>query len=138
MPIDERWDRLTDEQWQDFARDFLRQLREGEHEGDPDLGLSCVQMSFTARPEHQWKFILLVIRDAQSDDELGHIAAGPLEHVIGWHGEAYITAVEEQAARDPKFARAVTGVWRNNMTDEIWERVQAIQRSVEPFRYSND
>jgi hypothetical protein len=137
MPIDERWDKLSDDTWSDFAAAWLAQIRVGEKEGDRDWGQSVVQMNFTARPEHQWKFILLAISQAQTDDELGHIAAGPIEHLLGWHGAQYIDSVEQQSQLDPKFARAVTGVLKYLMTDEVWERVNAIQKQAEPLRHSD-
>src|SRR5690349_15367651 len=105
MPIDERWDQLGDDDWSNFARDWVHQLRDGHREGDRDWGQSVTMMNFTARPAQQWKFILAAVEQATTDDELGHIAAGPMEHLLGWHGEEYITAVETQAASDPKFAK---------------------------------
>ena len=67
---------------------------------------------------------------AGSDDELSHIAAGPIEHLLGWHGEDYIYLVEEQAAADLKFARTLTGVWRYKMSDEVWSRVEWLKALV--------
>src|SRR5262245_39294087 len=96
MPIDERWDRLSDDDWSSFARDWVRQLRHGWQEGERDWGESVAMMNFTARPEQQWKFILAAVRHAQSDEELGHIAAGPVEHLLGWHGEKYIARIESE------------------------------------------
>jgi hypothetical protein len=136
MVLDERWDQVSDQAWKDFALAWLRQHREGQRERERDEGLYVVHMNFTARPEHKWKFILLAVQHAQSDAELGHVAAGPLEHLLSWHGDAFIAAVEEEAKRDPKFARTMTGVWRMKMSDEIWERVQSIQRHAEPLRRS--
>ena len=59
-------------------------------EGGRDYDQSVVMMNFTARPEQQWKFILAAVNHANSDDELGHLAAGPIEHLLGWHGEKFI------------------------------------------------
>ncbi|WP_406696229.1 DUF6869 domain-containing protein [Singulisphaera sp. Ch08] len=84
-------------------------------------------MNFTAAPEHQWQFIQAVLAEADSDDDLGHVAAGPMEHLMGWHGADYIEKVEERAAADPKFARMLGGVWKYMMNDDVWERVQALK-----------
>jgi hypothetical protein len=46
---------------------------------------------------------------------------------MGWHGADFIDAVEAQVAADPKFARMLGGVWKYMMTDEVWERVQALK-----------
>jgi uncharacterized protein DUF6869 len=138
MPIDERWDRLSDDDWWEFARAWVEQLRLGVYEGERDYGESVTIMNFTARPEQQWKFILAAVYHAETDDELGHIAAGPIEHLLGWHGVTYITDVEAQAASDAKFAKSITGVWKYLMTDEIWNRVRAIQQQAEPLKPSED
>jgi len=95
---------------------------------DSDVGQSVVLMNFTARPEHQWRFIRAAVAQAESDEVLGHIAAGPMEHLLGWHGADYIEAVEAaQAASDPKFARMLVGVLKYKMNDEVWGRVQALK-----------
>ncbi len=138
MQIDERWDRLSDEDWSNFARDWVQQLRHGWQEGDRDWDESVTMMNFTARPEQQWKFIIAAVGHAQSDDELGLISAGPIEHLLGWHGEQYIAKIESQAATDSKFAKAVTGVRKYRMADEIWDRVQVIQQLAEPLKLSGN
>ncbi len=87
-------------------------------------------MGFTAPADMQWRFILAAIRFAESDDELGHVAAGRIECLLGRHGSEFIVRVEHEAQRDMKFARAMTGVWRHLMTDDVWQRVEAIQRRI--------
>lgn len=88
-------------------------------------------MNFTADPEVQWDFILIALRLADTNEHLAILGAGPLEHLLGWHGPDYIERVEAEAARDTKFARALTGVWRYLMTPEVWERVQAARAHVD-------
>jgi hypothetical protein len=51
------------------------------------------------------------------------LAAGPLEDALAEHGPAIIEEVESRAARDPKFRHLLGGVWKNAMTDEVWDRV---------------
>ena len=105
MPIDERWLSVTPEQMQQFAHDWLAELRL-EPCPEEGFGRSVVQMGFTAPSDRQWEFILAALAHAESDDELGHIAAGPIEYLLGWHGESYIDRVEQQASTDAKFCRA--------------------------------
>jgi hypothetical protein len=130
MPIDDRWEKLNDHQWSSFADAWLAELRRGDPQKDDNIGLSVVLMGFTARPEQQWKFIRLVADRANSDDDLGHIAAGPLECLLGRHGEQVISDIESMANQDQKFARLLTGVYQYMMTDEIWARVQLLQSRV--------
>ena len=111
------------------CRDWLAELRL-EPCPEEGFGQSVVQMGFTAPSDRQWEFILAALAHAESDDELGHIAAGPIECLLGWHGESYIDRVEQQASTDAKFCRALTGVWKYLMKDEVWERVKAIQERV--------
>jgi len=125
MPIDERWDQLSESEWNTFARSWIAELRHGRTDSD-DVGQSVVMMNFTAKPEHQWLFILAAIAHA-SDKELGQIAAGPVEHLLGKHGENYIEKVEQRAESDPKFARMLAGVWKYMMTDDVWARVEALK-----------
>ena len=135
MPIDERWARLTDAEWDDFAEAWLRQIRGSGSEDDDEIGQSVVLMNFTASPESQWSFLVKAVAHAQSEDELGHIAAGPLEHLLGKHGASMIDRVEQLAATDEKFARMLTGAWRYMMSDSVWQRVQALQARVQnPLR----
>ncbi len=126
MPIDKRWDQLSASDWDAFARSWIAELRGGPTDTEDDVGQSVVMMNFTARPEHQWQFILAAIPHA-SDEELGHIAAGPVEHILGKHGEKYIEKVEQRAEADPKFARMLAGVWKYMVTDEVWARVEALK-----------
>lgn len=125
MPIDERWDQLSASDWDAFAQSWIDELRSPSDSEDP-VGQSVVMMNFTARPEHQWRFILAAIEHA-SDDELGHIAAGPVEHLLGNYGDAFIVEFERRAEMDAKFARMLSGVWRYMMSDEVWARVEALK-----------
>jgi hypothetical protein len=131
MPFAERWNQLSASDWDAFAQSWIAELRGIRSESQSDVGQSVVMMNFTARPEHQWQFILAAVAHA-SDDELGHIAAGPIEHLLGKHGEHYIDKVEQRAEADPKFARMLAGVWKYMMTDEVWARVQALKARYAP------
>jgi hypothetical protein len=130
MSIAERWGQLSAADWDAFARSWIAELR-GVSSESCDAGQSVVMMNFTAKPEHQWQFILAAVTHA-SNDELGHIAAGPIEHLLGKHGEQYIEKVEQRAEADPKFARMLAGVWKHLMTDEVWARVQALKSRYAP------
>src|SRR5262249_25692720 len=118
MPIDERWDRLGQSDWDAFAQAWIAELRGTPGDSESDVGQSVVMMNFFARPAKQWQFILAAMAHA-SDEELGHIAAGPVECLLGKYGEEYIGEVERQAASDPKFARMLAGVWKYMMSDDV-------------------
>jgi hypothetical protein len=125
-----RWKDLSPEELAELARTWFRHLRGEAAPDGRDPGQAVVLMNFGAPPEQQWAFVLAALAAATSDDDLGHLAAGPLEHLLGWHGEKYVDAVEQLARKDARFARTLTGVLRYKMTDAVWRRVQALQATV--------
>ena len=56
------------------------------------------------------------------------LAAGPMEHLLGADGDAYIGRFEKHAAEDPRFAKAVIGMWQSSISDANWQRIEAIKR----------
>jgi hypothetical protein len=137
MPLDERWNALTAADWDAFADAWLAELRADANIDDSDMGQRVVMMNFTASSENQWSFITAAIRHAITDDELGHIAAGPIEHLLGNHGNDYIDRVEEMSVSNPRFKKMMLGVWKQMMNDDVWEQVQAIQSSANDVNENN-
>src|ERR1044072_8098587 len=80
--------------------------------------------------EHLWQFITTAYKRDLSDRAVGLLAAGPLEDLLAEQGPEFIDRVEELARKDPKFNYLLGGVWRNSMTAEVWERVQAARHKV--------
>ncbi len=78
-------------------------------------------------PEEGWLTILRILQLDQSPSIMENLSAGPLEDLLARHGPAFIDRVEAEAARDATFAKLLGGVWRNEMTDEVWARVQAVR-----------
>jgi hypothetical protein len=77
-----------------------------------------------------WPFILKVYKHDLPDEVMAVLAAGPLEDLLAKRGADFIDRVEELARKDPKFKYLLGGVWRNSMTDEVWERLQALGKDV--------
>lgn len=128
MPIDPRWGRLSSEAWEGLAKGWLSELNgSSKNETCQD---SVVLMNFTATSEQQWSFILLAISYAQSDIELSHIAAGPVEHVLSFHGDLMIEKVELEARRSHKFKRLLSNVRQHVMNEDVWARIQEIQKNI--------
>jgi hypothetical protein len=121
------WRRVDKIDLQNLAEAWMNELRTKPEPSETPAADAVVLMNFTASAEQQWTFLLFAVEAAQADEELGHIAAGPFEHLLGWHGPAYIDAVEARAISDPKFARMTTSAWQYKMSDDVWQRVQAIQ-----------
>jgi hypothetical protein len=75
-------------------------------------------------PQKAWRVILIVWSMDQSPKTVQNLSAGPIEDLLVKHGGEMIPLVEAEAKGDPTFARLLGGVWKNQMTDEVWERVQ--------------
>lgn len=78
---------------------------------------------FDERHDLLWEFILAAFTKNMSRRVFSVLAAGPLEDLLASFGELYIDRVETLARRDPKFNDLLGGVWKNSMSDEVWERV---------------
>jgi hypothetical protein len=86
--------------------------------------------TFDGDSESLWRFVKVAYRREIPDDVFSVLAAGPMEDLLAEYGPAYIDRVEDLARRDPKFNALLGGVWKNSMTDEVWQRVQAIRNEV--------
>ena len=77
-------------------------------------------------PETLWLLILNIHGKDQSARVQEVLSAGPVEDLLAKHGESFIDRVEAEARKDPKFAKLLGGVWKNRMTEGIWDRVRAV------------
>ena len=131
---DPRWDDLTNSDWDAFAIAWNAELSGDDSPqplpelpwllDDPPTSASeyVVPMNFTASPEAQWKFILAAYWRGNENTH-GHLAAGPVEHLLGNHGDDYISLVEQLASDDPLFAAMLGGCYQYRMSDEVWRRL---------------
>lgn len=55
---------------------------------------------------------------------VSNTAAGPLEDLLANHDFQFIDAVEVEARQDRRMFWALGAVWKNSMTDAVWERVE--------------
>jgi hypothetical protein len=124
MGIREKWDQVDIPA---FVAAWFDERRSGDDLPDGDLAGKATLMSFTASPSVQWAFVCAAVEQAETDDELGAIAAGPFESLMGRHGPDYIELLEHKCREDPKFAKMTSGAWQHLMDDEVWQRVQTIQ-----------
>ena len=132
--LDPRWDDLSDADWAAFSISWIAELG-----GNPDVPSPptlpwllddaptaasgyVVPMNFTASPQAQWKFIVAAYQHGNEKSH-PHLAAGPVEHLLGKHGDEYIAIVEQAAAADPLFSKMLQGCYQNQMSDQVWRRV---------------
>jgi|SRR6185295_19119107 len=114
---------------QELVAGYLQHYRTKDARYDAAVS-RITAMTFLSGPEEQWAMILEALRQAGNDEELAHIAAGPIEGFLGKHGKDYIERVERQASSNPTFARTLTGVWKYMMPDDVWARIQVLQSRV--------
>jgi hypothetical protein len=86
--------------------------------------------SLERKGEQLWRFILAMNKRDISPEVAAVFAAGPIEDLLGEQGSEFIDRVEELARKDPKFNHVLGGVWRNTMSDDIWQRVQSARHLV--------
>ncbi len=75
-------------------------------------------------PEMAWTIILGLVAQAPTEEDLGDIAAGPLEDLLGLHGPEFIDRVELKAATDARFRVCLAGIGKSPIPDELWQRVR--------------
>ena len=72
-----------------------------------------------------WRLVEEISSRKLSDRLISVFAAGPLEDLLAQHGALMIERVEIKAKKEQSFASMLGGVWQNDMSGEIWQRVQA-------------
>lgn len=77
-------------------------------------------------PEKAWTIILSLIARVPTEEDLGAIAAGPLEYLLRLHGLEFIERVEIKAAADVRVRVCLAGVWQTSMPDDLWQRVRNV------------
>lgn len=95
-------------------------------QNDELIGFDEFDWIVREHPEHAWQCILATVADSRALPFLGILAAGPMEDLLGIHGDAFIERVEHHALQNPTFAWTLGGVWQCQMTDGIWTRVQQV------------
>jgi hypothetical protein len=83
-----------------------------------------IELPLDGKFEELWSFVQYTYKKDISKFVIENLAAGPLEDLLTYAGESYIEEIEQLASNDPKFRSVLGGVWKNNMTDQVWERVQ--------------
>jgi hypothetical protein len=85
-------------------------------------------------PEKAWDITLELVSRASDDATLGYVAAGPLEDLMCEHGPLLVDHAEERARRDPRFRKALKGVWGwNRMAESIRARIDLMVANEPPW-----
>ncbi len=81
-------------------------------------------------PQECWRLVQLAAKMDLTAQQAAYFAAGPLEDLLGHHGEAFIDRLEVAARRQPNIRNFVACVWRGQMSDAIWDRVLALRETL--------
>ena len=79
-----------------------------------------------------WSYVVAIVEQG-SDEARGQLGAGIVEDLLRDHGPAIIERVEAAAAASRDFRYCLSHVWRGDMPDDLWARVEAA-RGDEPQR----
>jgi hypothetical protein len=79
-----------------------------------------------SEPEAAWNVIQEIIALDQSDEILANVGAGSFEDLLAKHGARFIDRVESCARAHLGFRRMLGVVWKNEIPDEVWNRIKAI------------
>jgi len=98
------------------------------HTGSPDdfwVHEGILLLNVEQRYDELWEFVLAVLDLTPFDDTdaLALIAAGPLEDIVRYAASAFEERIVERIKADPKFRRAMTGVWAREERKDFWCRI---------------
>jgi hypothetical protein len=79
-------------------------------------------------PDGAWGLIMELLLRAQSDYQLACLASGLLENFLVKHGSGFIDRIERAATQSDRFRETLTGVWKNEIPDDVWARVKKIRQ----------
>jgi len=75
-------------------------------------------------PASALRVILEILKLSPDERIRENLAAGPLETLLVKQGEAVIGSVESLIASNREFKELVEGVWRNKISEQVWERLE--------------
>jgi len=61
--------------------------------------------------DRAYDIILLLLKTAATDDELGYVAAGPLEDLVDGYGDRALDRLEQACDEDSRLQFALSGIW---------------------------
>lgn len=74
--------------------------------------------------ERYWRVVNKIKGMDDSDFMLSNLAAGPLEDLLVNAGSIFIDRIEACAKEDKRFKAMLSMVWKNDIPDDIWARVE--------------
>ena len=108
--------------WIEFER-----LPQGSAEREAQFW-AFVRLSELVRdaPETAWQVITAIWQRDSSEVLLADLAAGPMEDLLALHGGWFIDRIETLARKEPIFKKLLGSVWKSDIADEVWRRIQSV------------
>ncbi len=124
----------NDAEWESLIAAWIEYEESNEQRSDDDSRRWASEAVDTWRYDENhevlWKFITATFERKMSDRAFSILAAGALEDLLAGFGDTYIQRVEELARKNPRFNSLLGGVWKNSMTDDVWNRVEKARYKV--------
>jgi hypothetical protein len=87
-----------------------------------EMDLLCID-----KPKECWGVVLNILSRTNDEWVLTNLAAGPVESLLANHGEMTICWIEDEAKKNQRFRMMLGDVWRNLISDEVWQRIQRVK-----------
>jgi Family of unknown function (DUF6869) len=97
-----------------------------------------LQQAIESRPNEAWQIILRLVEEADSDDLIGAIGAGPLEDFVGKHGPSFLSQIREEAARNGKLRAALKHGWLTPSENSVVKDLVELGCEVVPIVPNTD
>jgi len=108
-----------------MSRERVNDLVSEWFRGDYLMFDACID-----EPEAVWLAILEISGRELTDEQKSLLAGGALETLLARHGPAFIERVEAEATNNPEFNYLLGGIWRQDMSEEIWSRVEKARKEA--------
>lgn len=102
---------------EEMVRDFFLHVRSPSSESYE--GVEAVDELVRADPVQGWNVVRKLIEMAASDDELGYVAAGPLEDLLYKHGVQIAAAIRSEALGNGRVRDALARVMLDPRPAEV-------------------
>jgi hypothetical protein len=77
-----------------------------------------------SKPADAWSMLVAIVSATTDDETLAVVAAGHLQDFLETYGTNYLTQIENRARIDPRFRKALSGVWLES---------RHLKRSIRPM-----
>lgn len=112
----------------------LKAMKQGIDDGLYFWAVEAIWKLLDRDPEETWTRILEMLRRSDGDAMIASVAAGPLDDFIVRYGWPFLDRIEKEAGTNPKFRRALVGVWgETRMSEELVRRLQALVEGEPPL-----